>query len=104
MNQQPSDIVQLTVTAMEAAERGQWDTVMQCYTEREVLLQTMQAPACEADELLQLDQQIHDRVHTVQAVLASLLGETTATRQRLHGLHQRVGGQPSTAGTISLKG
>ncbi len=50
-----------------------------------------------------LDEQIHDRVRTAQVVLASLLGEATSTRQHLQGLHQRLGGQPSTLVTIPRK-
>ena len=103
VNRQPSDIVRLTMTAIEAAERGQWDTVMQCYTERGVLLRTTQTSARETEELLRLDKQIHARVHTAQVVLASLLSEATATRQRLQGLHQRLGGQPSAPVTVSMK-
>ena len=98
-----ADIVRLTKIAAEAAERGQWDAVAQCYVERGALLAAMQTPVQEASNLLKLDEQIRDRVRTVQAVVASLLGEATATRQRLQGLHQRLGGQPSTPMTVSMK-
>ncbi len=98
-----ADIVRLTKTAAEAAERGQWDAVAQCYDERGALLAGMQTPLQEVSELLKLDAQIRDRVHTVQAVLVSLLGDTAATKQRLHGLQQRLGGQPSTPVTVSMK-
>ena len=97
------DILRLTKTAVEAAELGQWDAVAQCYDERGALLAAIQTPVREASDLLKLDEQIRDRVRTVQAVLASLLGEATATRQRLQGLHQRLGGQPSTGVTVSMK-
>jgi hypothetical protein len=63
----------------------------------------MRIPLLEAGDLLKLDEQIHDRVRTVRAVLVSLLGEAAATKQRLHGLHQRLGGQPSTPVTVSMK-
>lgn len=98
-----ADIVRLTKTAAEAAERGQWDTVAQCYGERGTLLVTMQMPVQEASNLLKLDALIRDRVNIAQALLTSLLGEATATRQRLQGLHQRLGGQPSAVVTISRK-
>ncbi|MFZ3015266.1 MAG: hypothetical protein WA045_16295 [Nitrospira sp.] len=98
-----ADIVRLTKTAVEAAERGQWDAVAQCYGERGALLAGMQTPLQEASDLLKLDAQIRDRVHTVQAVLVSLLGEAAATKQRLHGLQQGLGGQPSTPVTVSMK-
>jgi len=35
--------------------------------------------------------------------LVSLLGEAAATKQRLHGLQQGLGGQPSTPVTVSMK-
>lgn len=97
------DILRLTQTAMEAAELGQWAAVVQCYGERGALLAALQTPLREASDLLKIDEQIRDRVRTVQAVLVSLLGEATATRQRLQGLHQRLGGQPSTPVTVSMK-
>jgi hypothetical protein len=98
-----ADVLRLTKAAAEAAELGRWDAVVQCYSERGVLLEAMQTPVREASDLLKHDEQIRDRVRTVQAVLASLLGEATATRQRLQGLHQKLGGQPSTAMTVSMR-
>ena len=98
-----ADIVRLTKTAVEAAEHGQWDAVARCYAERGALLAAMQTPPQGASDLLKLDEQIRDRVRTAQAVLVSLLGEAAATRQRLHGLQQRLGGQPSTPVTVSMK-
>lgn len=97
------DILRLTETAAEAAALGQWDAVAQCYDERGALLATMQTPVQKASHLLKLDEQIRDRVRTVHAVLATLLGEAATTRQRLQGLHQRLGGQPSTVVTVSMK-
>ncbi len=98
-----ADILRLTKTAVEAAELGRWDTVAQCYGERGVILAAMQTPVREADDLLKLDEQIRDRVRTVQAVLVSLLGEATVTRQRLQSLHQRLGRQSSPYVTVSMK-
>ena len=93
----------LTNAAAHAAELGQWDTVAQCYHERENLLRAIKLSAREARDLMRVDEQIYDRVRTVQTVLMSLLGEATATRQRLQGLHQRLGVQASTPVTISMK-
>lgn len=98
-----ADIMGLTNAAAHAAELGQWDTVAQCYHERENLLMAIKLSAREARDLMRVDEQIYDRVRTVQTVLMSLLGEATATRQRLQGLHQRLGVQPSTPVTISMK-
>ena len=98
-----ADVVQLTKAAAEAAELGRWDAVDQYYRERGALLMAIPTPVPEASDLLRLDDQIRDRVRTVQAVLASLLGEATATRQRLQGLQQRLGVQPSAPVTVSMK-
>ena len=97
------DIVRLTKTAAKANVLGQWDVIAQYYGERGALLAAMQTPLRGASDLLKLDEQIRDRVRTVQAVLVSLLGEATATKQRLYGLQQRLGGQPSTSVTVSMK-
>lgn len=102
-DERQADIVRLTKAAVEAAQAGRWDIVIQCYQDRGALLETVQAPVPKADELLKLDEQIRDRVHTVQAVLVSLLGESTAIRQRLQGLQQRLGVQPSAPVTVSMK-
>jgi hypothetical protein len=99
-----TDIMRLTNAAAEAAELGRWDAVAQCYRERGALLATMQTPIREASDLQKLDEQIRDRVRTVQAVLVSLLGEATTTKQRLQSLHQRLGVQPSAPATVSMKG
>lgn len=98
-----ADIVRLTKAAAEAAELGRWDAVAQCYRERGTLLATIQTPVREASDLLKLDEQIRDRVRVVQAVLVSLLSEATATRQRLQGLHQRLGVPSSNLVTVSMK-
>ena len=96
-------IVRLTKAAAEAAELGRWDAVAQCYRERGAMLMAVETPIREASDLLELDEQIRSRVRAVQAVLVSLLGEATATRQRLQDLHQRLGGQPSAPVTVSMK-
>ena len=98
-----ADVMQLTKAAAEAAELGRWDAVDQYYRERGALLMAMPTPIPEASDLLRLDAQIRDRVRTMQAVLASLLCEATATRQRLQGLQQRLGVQPSAPVTVSMK-
>ncbi len=98
-----ADIVRLTKAAAEAAELGRWDAVAQCYRERGVLLAAIQTPVQEANDLLKLDEQIRDRVRVMQAVFVSLLGEATATKHRLQGLHQRLGEQLSTLMTVSMK-
>ncbi len=98
-----ADILRLTHAAVEAAGLGRWDAVAHYYRERGAVLEAMPTPVRDASELLKLDEQIRDRVRTVQIVVASLLEEATATRQRLHSLQQRLGVQPSTPVTMSMK-
>lgn len=95
--------MRLTKAAAEAAELGRWDAVTQCYHERGALLVAMQTPVQEAGDLLKLDGQVRDRVRTVQALLVSLLGEATATRQRLQGLRQRLGVLLPTPESMSIE-
>jgi hypothetical protein len=102
-DERETEVVRLTKVAFEAAQAGQWDVVIQCYQDRGALLESAQQPVHKANDLLKLDEQIRDRARTAQVLLVSLLGEAAATKQRLHGLHQRLGGQPSTAGAVSMK-
>ena len=74
-----------------------------CYAISLLLLAAIQTPVQEANDLLKLDEQIRDRVRVMQAVFVSLLGEATATRHRLQGLHQRLGEHLSTLMTVSMK-
>ena len=97
------DIVRLTKAAAEAAELGRWDAVAQCYRERGAILMAVETPIREASDLLDLDEQIRDRVRAVQAVLVSLLAEATTAKQRLQDLHQRLGIQHSTPAAVSMK-
>ena len=97
------DIVRLTKAAAEAAELGRWDAVAQCYRERGAILTAVETPIREASDLLELDEQIRDRVRAVQTVLVSLLAEATATKQRLQDIHQRLEMQHSTPVTVSMK-
>jgi len=103
-DERQADIVRLTQTAVQAAQRGQWDVVIQCYSERGALLETLQGTAVrDANELLKLDEQIRDRVHAVQAVLGSLLDEAATTKQRLQSVRQRLGVLASAPETLSLE-
>lgn len=86
-----SVIAQLTKTAGEAARSGQWDIVIQCYRDRGILLETTRGTIDQGEDLLKVDCQVRDHVRTILALLASLLGETAATKRRLQGLRQRLG-------------
>lgn len=86
-----AEIVKLTKTAIEAARSGQWDTVIECYRDRGILLESMRGTINQGEDLLKLDRQVRDHVQTTQALLASLLVDAAATKRRLQGLRQRLG-------------
>lgn len=98
-----SEIERLTKVAVDAAQSGQWDVVIQCYRDRGNLLETMHPILEEGDELLQLDRQVFNHVQTTQAVLTSLLGEAAATKRRLQGLRQRLGGAALAPEAMSVE-
>ncbi len=95
--------MRLTKAAMEAAKEGRWDVVTQCYGKRGALLETVQIPDGEASDLLRLDEQIRERVYTVQSVLKVLLHDTAVTGQRLQGLRQRLFVPSASLGRLSLE-
>jgi hypothetical protein len=98
-----SAIVQLTKTAVKAAQSGLWDIVIQCYRDRGILLESTRGAIVQGDDLLQWDRQVRDHVQATQALLTSLLGEAAATKGRLQGLRQRLGVPASTAEAISVE-
>ncbi len=98
-----NEIVRLTKAAMEAAERGHWGVVIQCYGERGALLEAVQMPDGDANDLLKLDEQICERVHTAQSVLTALMNDATAIGQRLQGIRQRLAVPSSLPGRLSLE-
>lgn len=98
-----SEIERLTKVAVDAARSGQWDVVIQCYRDRGNLLKTMQPALEQGKELLQLDRQVFDHVQTTQALLTSLLGDAAATKRRLQGLRQRLGGPALAPEAMSVE-
>ncbi len=98
-----SEIERLTKVAVDAARSGQWDVVIQCYRDRGNLLETMQPALEQGKELLQLDRQVFDHVQTTQVLLTSLLGDAAATKRRLQGLRQRLGGPALAPEAMSVE-
>lgn len=98
-----SEIVQLTKIAVEAAQLGLWDIVIQCYRDRGTLLENTRGAIVQGDDLLEWDRQVRDHVQTTQALLTSLLGDAAATKGRLQGLRQRLGVPASAAEAISVE-
>ena len=86
-----AEIVRLTKAAVEAACSGRWDVVTQCYRDRGILLESSGGTIDRGEDLMVLDHQVRNHVRTAQALVASLLEETAATRRRVQGLRQRLG-------------
>ncbi|MBK9305822.1 MAG: hypothetical protein IPM58_01715 [Nitrospira sp.] len=90
------EIERLTTIAVDAAQSGQWDVVIQCYRNRGTLLEVMRPALEQGEELLRLDRQVFDHVQATQALLTSLLEEAAATKRRLQRLRRRLG-EPALA-------
>lgn len=98
-----ADIVRLTKVAGEAAQQGRWDEVIRCYHERGMLLASTPDVTLPTGELLRMDAEVRDRIHTAQAVLKDLLAEAQMTKQRVQGLRQRFGVPLSGPKAVSLE-
>ena len=75
-----AEIVRLTKAAGEAAQQGRWDQVIQCYSERGLLLAAISDSGLPIDELLRMDEELRDRIHTAQTLLEHLLAEAQTTK------------------------
>ena len=101
VNENRADLVHLTKAAVEAARSGQWDEVIQRYSEREVLLASSPVSSSESDELRKMDEQVREHATILQALLVELLHEAHVTKQRLHGLRHRLGLSNTTPESVS---
>ena len=97
-----AEIVRLTKAAGEAAQQGRWDQVIQCYSERGLLLAAISDSGLPIDELLRMDEELRDRIHTAQALIEHLLVEAQMTKRQVQGLRQRLAPQPSGPETVSI--
>ncbi|MBL8039167.1 MAG: hypothetical protein JNN16_16825 [Nitrospira sp.] len=98
-----ADIVRLTKAAQAAAEQGRWGEVIQCYSERGLLLASTPASTLPIEELLKMDGELRDRIQTAQAVLEDLLVEAQVTKRRVQVLGQRLGIPPSPPEAVSIE-
>lgn len=89
-DQRNEEVVRLTKDAVQAAEQGQWDVVIQCYQARGVLFESAPMALPQAGELLTLDGLVRERVQTAQALLRSLIEGAGTTRSQLQGLRQKL--------------
>lgn len=98
-----AEIVRLTMAAGEAAQQGRWDQVIQCYSERGALLASVTGATLPTDDLLRMDDELRDRIHTAQALLENLLAEARMTKRQVQGLRQRLALQPSRPEAVSIE-
>lgn len=97
------EILRLTKAAGEAAQQGRWDEVIQCYSERGVLLASTPALTLPTDELLKMDDALRDRIRTAQALVEQLLAKAQMTKQQVQQLRQRLTIQPSQPEAVSIE-
>jgi Ser-tRNA(Ala) deacylase AlaX len=98
-----ADIVRLTKAASEAAQQGRWDEVIRCYGERGALLASTSDVMLPIDELLRMDNELRDRIHTAQIVLDDLLAEAQTTKRQVQGLRQRLAPHLSGPEAVSIE-
>jgi hypothetical protein len=98
-----AEIVRLTKAAGEAAQQGRWDEVIQCYSERGLLLASTPDSTFPADELLSMDDELRDRIHTAQALLEHLLVEAQITKRQVQGFRQRLAISASGPEALSVE-
>ena len=96
-----ADIVRLTRLAGEAAREGRWDEVIQCYSERGALLESIHDMPLPIEELLKMDGELRDRIQTAQAVLEDLLAGAQMTKRQVQGLRQLLAVPPYQPETLS---
>lgn len=98
-----AEIMRLTKAAREAAEQGRWDEVTQCYSERGMLLASTPASTLPTDELLSMDDELRDRIHTAQVLLDTLLTEAQTAKRQVQDLRQRLAVLPSGPKAVSVE-
>ncbi|GKS59169.1 hypothetical protein YTPLAS18_26960 [Nitrospira sp.] len=83
-------ISRLTVEALDAAERGQWDRVQACYEARASRLHHKHVSANLAHALLALDARVMEQVNAAQAATGHALAEARAAQKRWKTLSNTI--------------
>ena len=94
-----AELERLTVSARDAAERGRWDLVDECYRMREAVMEGVSIAQQDAERMLASDRQVRERALVAKAAVAELLRESQAVRLRLTRLRQGAG----VPGTIDVQ-
>lgn len=92
-----------TLAAAEAAERGQWDRVEECYQEREAAMSRAVLSQDQIERILSVDRRIQAQVSVARAAVAEQLRQSFATRLRLKGLRSGIGELGGSSGMLRMK-
>ena len=103
VSENQAEIVRLTKAAGEAAQQGRWDQVIQSYSERGALLASTSDSVLPTDELLRMDDELRDRIHTAQTLLDNLLAEAQTTKRQVQELRRRFAAQSSQPEVVSFE-
>ncbi len=76
------DLEQLTRQAVQAAERGDWGVVQDCYRQRGEMLGRFSTTADHARTLVALDAVVTDRLVLARAAIQQVLADLTRVRRR----------------------
>lgn len=93
----------LTLAAVRAAERGQWDRVEECYQERETAMSRVVLSHDQIERLLAVDRRIQAQALVAKAALAEQLRQSFTTRIMLKGLRAGIGEPGGDSGTLRMK-
>ena len=83
-------VSRLTVQALDAAERGQWERVRACYDARADWLQHTHVSANLANALLELDARVMEQVSAAHTATGHALAEARVAQKRFKALSHTV--------------
>ncbi|MFO0775935.1 MAG: hypothetical protein U0172_14850 [Nitrospiraceae bacterium] len=89
-------VSQLTVRALEAAERGRWDEVEACYQAREAWFRDNPVSPNLARALLAMDQAVMERVSAAQAATGQALTQALTVHRQWRTISASIV-EPTTA-------
>jgi hypothetical protein len=93
-------IGRLTIEALEAAERGDWDRVSTCYDARRLWFKNNFVMPNLAHALLAMDETIMARARVAQAALHQLLVEAATARSRWKSLSSTIANNRPVGGQL----
>lgn len=101
---QPGELERLTLQAVYAAERGDWDTVEACVERRGVLIQSRVLSRGARDRVLALDVRLIELAAQAKTAIGVLLMEAGQTRRKLQQLQQgHTGSDPGGSRLVTIR-